>query len=76
MNLSVAYLGRSRIWTGPAGVALSLEPNLRRDRVSYVGTLHQPLRFREAVMPCTTWSSATCVSSPRTIAISRNTSPA
>ncbi len=49
MNLSVAYLGRSRIWTGPAGVALSLEPNLRRDRVSYVGTLHQPLRFREAV---------------------------
>src|SRR5437879_5640145 len=49
MNLSVAYLGRSAIRTGPAGVAVSLEPNLRRDRVSYVGTLHQPLRFREAV---------------------------
>jgi hypothetical protein len=49
MNLSVAYLGRSRIWTGPAGVAMSLAPNLRRDRVSYVGTLQHPLRFREAV---------------------------
>jgi len=49
MNLSVAYLGRSRIWTGPAGVAMSLAPNLRRDRASYVGTLQQPLRFREAV---------------------------
>src|SRR6516164_3433466 len=49
MNLSVSYLGRSGIWTGPAGVAVSLEPNLRRDRVSYVGTLRQPLRFREAV---------------------------
>ena len=27
----------------------SLAPNLRRDRVSFVGTLRQPLRFREAV---------------------------
>ena len=49
MNLSVAYLGRSAIWTGPTGVAVSLEPNLRGDRVSYVGTLRQPLRFREAI---------------------------
>src|SRR5690349_16545176 len=49
MNLSVAYLGRSGIWTGPAGIAVSLAPNLRRDRVSYIGTLRQPLRFREAV---------------------------
>src|SRR5690349_17273828 len=49
MNLSVSYLGRSGIRTEPAGVAVCLEPNLRRDRVSYVGTLHQPLRFREAV---------------------------
>jgi hypothetical protein len=49
MNLSVAYLGRSAIRAGPAGVAVSLAPNLRRDRVSYVGTLRQPLRFREAV---------------------------
>jgi hypothetical protein len=45
----LSYLGRSGIWTGPAGVAVSLAPNLRRDRVSYVGTLRQPLRFREAV---------------------------
>lgn len=49
MNLLVSYLGRSAIRTGPAGVAVSLAPNLRRDRVSYVGTLSQPLRFREAV---------------------------
>jgi hypothetical protein len=49
MNLSLSYLGRSGISTGPAGVAVCLEPNLRRDRVSYIGTLHQPLRFREAV---------------------------
>jgi hypothetical protein len=49
MNLLVSYLGRSGIWRGPAGVAISLAPNLRRDRVSFRGTLRQPLRFREAV---------------------------
>jgi hypothetical protein len=49
MNLLVAYLGRSGIQRGPAGVAVSLAPNLRRDRVGYLGTLRQPLRFREAV---------------------------
>ncbi len=49
MNLDVSYLNRSAVTTGPAGVAVALEPNLRRDRVSYVGTLRQPLRFREAV---------------------------
>jgi hypothetical protein len=49
MNLTLSYLGRSAIRTGPAGVAVSLVPNLRRDRVGYLGTLRQPLRFREAV---------------------------
>jgi hypothetical protein len=49
MNLQVAYLGRSGIFRNHASVAVSLAPNLRRDRVSYLGTLRQPLRFREAV---------------------------
>src|SRR5437764_14068680 len=49
MNLTVAYLRRSEVVQGPGGLAVSLAPNLRRDRVSFVGTLRQPLRFREAV---------------------------
>ncbi len=49
MNLTVAYRGRSEIVRGPDGLAVSLAPNLRRDRVSFVGALRQPLRFREAV---------------------------
>jgi hypothetical protein len=49
MNLTLSYLGRSAIRSDPNGVSVSLAPNLRRDRVSYLGTLRQPLRFREAV---------------------------
>lgn len=49
MNMTVAYLGRSSIVRQAFGMAVSLAPNLRRDRVSFVGTLKQPLRFREAV---------------------------
>ncbi len=49
MKLSVAYKGRSRIVRQPGKLALSLAPNLRRDRVSFVGRLRQPLRFREAI---------------------------
>ena len=49
MNLLVSYLGRSGIRSGPTEVSVSLAPNLRRDRVSFGGTLRQPLRFREAV---------------------------
>src|SRR5919204_2750770 len=49
MDLTVAYRGRSEIVRGPGGLAVSLAPNLRRDRVSFVGTLKHPLRFREAV---------------------------
>src|SRR5437764_4526398 len=49
MNLTVAYLRRSEVVQGPGGLAVSLAPNLRRDRVSFMGTLRQPLRFREAV---------------------------
>src|SRR5215210_7954212 len=49
MNFTVAYRGRSGV-TGSAGdMALSFAPNLRRDRVSFVGDLKDPLRFREAV---------------------------
>src|SRR5262249_11941953 len=49
MDLQVAYLGRSGIRRDGGGLAVSLAPNLRRDRVSFVGTLKHPLRFREAV---------------------------
>ncbi len=49
MELTVAYKGHSGVRRILNGVEVSLAPNLRRDRVSFVGTLLQPLRFREAV---------------------------
>jgi hypothetical protein len=49
MNFTVAYKGRSALSSGSAGMALSFAPNLRRDRVSFVGDLRSPIRFREAV---------------------------
>jgi hypothetical protein len=49
MNLQLAYLGRSAIRQSPLGLAVSLAPNLRRDRVGFSGRLWHPLRFREAV---------------------------
>lgn len=49
MNFSVAYKGHSGVSTTQGGMALSFAPNLRRDRVSFVGDLREPLRFREAV---------------------------
>src|SRR4051812_15307740 len=49
MDLQVAYLGRSAVRSAAGGLAVTLAPNLRRDRVSFVGTLRSPLRFREAV---------------------------
>jgi hypothetical protein len=49
MLLETAYRGRSAVRQTEVGLAVSLAPNLRRDRVSFVGTLRHPLRFREAV---------------------------
>lgn len=49
MFLQTAYRHRSAITQSPVGLAVSLAPNLRRDRVSFVGTLKHPLRFREAM---------------------------
>jgi hypothetical protein len=49
MQLAVAYRQRSILSTWSGGVSIALAPNLRRDRVSFVGTLRQPLRFREAI---------------------------
>ena len=49
MNFTVAYRGRSGVSGSTGGMALSFAPNLRRDRVSFVGDLRDPLRFREAV---------------------------
>lgn len=49
MNLTLAYWKRSTIIANPRTLAIALAPNLRRDRVSFDGTLNQPLRFREAI---------------------------
>lgn len=49
MDLTFRYFRRSEIKQEANGLALTLAPNLRRDRVSYVGALKQPLRFREAI---------------------------
>jgi hypothetical protein len=49
MQVAFAYRGRSGVVQTNVGLAVSLAPNLRRDRVSFVGTLRQPLRFREAM---------------------------
>ncbi|WP_406699160.1 hypothetical protein V5E97_09805 [Singulisphaera sp. Ch08] len=49
MNLTLAYRGRSAIVSRPGGLAVSLAPNLRRDRVAFDAAFLQPLRFREAI---------------------------
>jgi hypothetical protein len=49
MLLTFAYQKRSSIVTRLTDLMVTLSPNLRRDRVSYNGTLTQPLRFREAI---------------------------
>src|SRR5437763_15425385 len=49
MNFTVAYRGRSGVSQANGSMGLSFAPNLRRDRVSFVGELRDPLRFREAV---------------------------
>ena len=49
MNFTVAYKGKSGVSQAEGSMALSFAPNLRRDRVSFVGDLRDPLRFREAV---------------------------
>ena len=49
MQLNLAYRGRSAVTWSPAGMAVSLAPNLRRDRVSFEGVLRDPLHFREAI---------------------------
>ena len=53
MNLTLAYRGRSTITSVPTGLDVTLEPNLRRDRVAYDGMLKHPVRFREAIARCT-----------------------
>jgi hypothetical protein len=49
MQVAFAYRGRSGVVQTNTGLAVALAPNLRRDRVSFVGTLKHPLRFREAM---------------------------
>jgi hypothetical protein len=49
MNVNLAYRGRSAVTSSPAGMAVALAPNLRRDRVSFEGVLRDPLHFREAI---------------------------
>src|SRR5262249_43939242 len=49
MQVTFAYWKRSAIVPDPTGLAIALAPNLSRERVSYLGTLRQPVRFREAI---------------------------
>src|SRR3954463_14932747 len=49
MHVNLAYRGRSSVTWSPAGLAVALAPNLRRDRVSFEGVLRDPLHFREAI---------------------------
>lgn len=49
MDVTLAYRGRSAIISRPGELAVSLAPNLRRDRVSFDGRLRHPVRFREAI---------------------------
>lgn len=49
MDLTLTYQGRSEIRSSLGGLAISLAPNLRRDRVAFEGLLRRPLRFREAI---------------------------
>jgi hypothetical protein len=49
MNFTIAYKGRSGVSRANGGMALSFAPNLRRDRVSFVGEQRDPVGFREAV---------------------------
>lgn len=49
MELTFAYLGRSKVETAPGRASVSLSPNLRRPPVFFDGELAQPLRFREAI---------------------------
>ncbi len=37
------------------GGLLQLVPNLDREPVAFDAPLRSPLRFREAISPCTTW---------------------
>ncbi len=49
MQLAVAYRGRSEVTRSAKSLAVSLAPNLRRDKVGFVGVLRDPVRFREAL---------------------------
>ena len=49
MNLTLAYLGQSRLIDAGTSRTLTLVPNLARDAVSFAAPLRQPLRFREAI---------------------------
>jgi hypothetical protein len=49
MQATFSYWKRSAIVPSPAGLAIALAPNLSRERVSFLGVLNQPIRFREAV---------------------------
>jgi hypothetical protein len=49
MNVTLRYLGHSRLADTHAGRSLDFAPNLARDPVSFDGALKNPLRFREAI---------------------------
>ncbi len=49
MNLSLAYLGRSRLYPIHGTLMLQFQPNLDREPVAFDAALMKPVRFREAI---------------------------
>jgi len=54
MQVTLAYWKRSTIIASPSqgntqNISISLAPNLTRERVSFLGLLRRPMRFREAI---------------------------
>ena len=49
MNVTMAYLGRSRLYGENGSRVVQLQPNLLREPVAFGAPLAEPLRFREAM---------------------------
>jgi len=49
MNFALSYLGHSELQIEGDSAALRFAPNLARERVSFEGTILDPLRFREGI---------------------------
>jgi hypothetical protein len=58
MNVTMAYLGRSRLRSERGTSVVQLAPNLAREQVAFDAPLSRPLRFREGI--CTLHDVVVC----------------